>query len=329
MRTGTARRGKVSIDEPGRNGGTKMRYKARVGHGVRIVCAFLAAALLLTCCPLKSRAEIIDSRIWKGFVYTGYSSEEYEAKVEGRPVNKSDIRLEIVYYEGPKRELTIPTEIDGMKVVSVRSLKRARNLRTLHIPNGVKIDGALVSAPKLKNITVSKSNKRYSVKNNALLNKKGTVLLDYPGGRSILKIPNSVTRVGSFYQSRFKRIKWGKNVKKIGWNAFSENRGIQTLTIKGKVEVIGSGAFSDCKKLKKVVLGENVRKIEGGAFEDCYKLKSIYIYNRNCKISPPEVYDYGTYGLAFPEQATIYGWKGSTAEKFAEKYNIKFQELKE
>lgn len=306
-----------------------MTYKARTGHRVRMVCVFLAAALVLTCCPLESRAEIIETRTWNGFVYAGFQYEEYEAKEEGRPVDKSAIRLEILNYKGPKRELTIPTEIDGMKVERVRSLRRAKNLRTMHIPNGVEIDGVLESAPKLKKITVSKSNKRYSVKNNALLNKKGTVLLDYPGGYSTLRVPDSVTRIRNVKNSKFKRIKWGKNVRIIENSAFSGNYGVQTLTVKGKVEVIGCGAFMSCSDLKKVVLGKNVRKIENSAFAFCGKLKSVYIYNRNCKIAPPDDYDYDLFYLTIPRQATIYGWKGSTAEKFAEKYKIKFQELKE
>lgn len=308
-----------------------MRYKARTGYGVRVVCALLAAALLLTCCPLESRAEAPQTeRTWNGFVYDGYDEEEYYAERDGRPVNKSVIRLNIVNYKGTKRELTIPTEIDGMKVSRVISLRGAKNLRTLHIPNGVKVHEALSSASKLKKITVSKSNKRYSVKNNALLNKKGDVLMGYPGGYDILKIPDSVLRIGSELNAeKFRRIRWGKNVKIIGNAAFADNRRIQTLTVKGKVEVVGKYAFCDCKKLKKVVLGKNVRLLKRSAFEGCKKLKSIYIYNRNCKISPPDEYDYGIFGLAIPRTTTIYGWKGSPAEKFAEKYKIKFKELKE
>ena len=282
----------------------------------RIVCIILSVMLAAACLPLKSQAMIIDKRTWKGFVYTGPFDDESD---------KSEIQLEILNYKGTKREVTIPTEIDGMRVTAVYSLSRAKNLRTLHIPNGVEVHWALAKAPKLKKITVSKSNRRYSVKNNALLNKKGNVLLGYPGGYSTLKVPDSVTYInGEFYGSRFKRIKLGKNVKKIGGVTFAENKGLETLVLDKKVQIIEGDAFRSCKKLKKVVLGKSVRKIGYAAFDGCDKLKVIYIYNKNCKISKPDRWQ-----RTIPNGATIYGWKDSTAQKYAEKFHLKFVELKE
>ncbi len=290
---------------------------------IRTICIILVVMLAAACLPLESRAMLIDTREWNGFVYTGYEDEEYEAEMEGRPVDKSAIRLEIIYYEGKERELTIPTEIDGMKVTAVWSLSRAKNLRTLHIPDGVEVHKALADAPKLKKITVSKSNKRYSVKNNALLNKKGTVLMGYPGGYSTLKVPNGVTKIaGEFYLTRFKKIKVGKNLKIIGYHAFSENKGLETLVLDKKVQYIGDGAFGHCRKLRKVVLGKRVKRIGYAAFYGCDKLKSIYIYNKNCKICISK--DEQT----IPSRVTVYGWKDSTAQKYAEKFHLKFVELK-
>ncbi len=282
----------------------------------KAVCIMLAVVLAAACLPLESRAMIIDKRTWKGFVYTGPFDDECD---------KSEIKLEILNYKGTKREVTIPTEIDGMKVTAVYSLSKAKNLRTLHIPDGVEVHWALAKAPKLKKITVSKSNKRYSVKNNALLNKKGTVLLGYPGGYSTLKVPDSVTYInGEFYGSRFKRLKLGKNVKKIGSVTFTENKGLETLVLDKKVQIIEGEAFHNCKKLTKVVLGKSVRKVGYAAFDGCEKLKAIYIYNKNCKISKPDRWQ-----QTIPDGATIYGWKDSTAQKYAEKFHLQFVELKE
>ena len=283
---------------------------------IRAICIILSVMLAAACLPLKSSAMIIDKRTWKGFVYTGLFDDESD---------KTEIQLEILNYKGTKREITIPTEIDGMRVTAVYSLSRAKNLRTLHIPNGVEVHRALADAPKLKKITVSKSNRRYSVKNNALLNKKGNVLMGYPGGYSTLKVPDSVTKIGGgAYFSKFKKIKVGKNLKTIGYNAFLENNGLETLVLDKKVQYIGDCAFSDCKKLKKVVLGKSVRRVRFGAFNGCDKLKTIYIYNKNCKIDLNKDVD-----QAIPDGATIYGWKDSTAQKYAEKFHLQFVELKE
>ena len=282
---------------------------------IRTVCIVLAVMLAAACLPLESRAMIIDKRVWKGFVYTGFDDE----------CDKSEIKLEILNYKGTKREVTIPTEIDGMKVTAVYSLSRAKNLRTLHIPNGVEVHWALAKAPKLKKITVSKSNKRYSVKNNALLNKKGNVLMGYPGSYSMLKVPDSVTKIAGegLHFSKFKNIKLGKNLKTIDSNAFSENKGLEILVLDRKVQYLGACAFSDCKKLRKVVLGKWVKRIGYGAFHQCEKLEAIYIYNKKCKICTDK------YFQTIPAGATIYGWKDSTAQKYAEKFHLPFVELKE
>lgn len=313
----------VAEDRKGSESGEMSKKNGKVKHRMRLICVFLAVALVLLCCPLESRAEEDidpvenDIRTWKGFIYGCEGSLE------------DCSQLTIYNYKGSKRELTIPKEINGVKVKWVFSLSKAKNLRILHIPNGVQVHYALAKAPKLKKITVLKSNRRYSVKGNALLNKTGTVLMGYPGGYSTLKVPNGVTRIGSeICGERFKSIQWGKNLKYIGSGAFGDNRYIEKVVLKNKVEVIGSGAFNNCRKLKNVVLGKNVKVIGYMAFNGCDKLKSIYIYNSKCKIVPPDKYDYGTSNITIPRTTTIYGWKGSTAERFAKKYKIKFVELK-
>lgn len=291
-------------------------------HGIRAICMFLATVFMVVLFPVDSHAEIIDKRTWNGFVYTGFGSEEYMAEMEGRPVDKSVIRLEILNYVGDKKELTIPTKIDGMKVAEVVSLSRAKNLRTLHIPNGVKVHWALARAPKLKKITVLPSNRRYSVKNNALLNKKGTTLMGYPGGYSTLKVPDSVVRIDGNFNSKLKKIKLGKNVKKIEYYSFAENKSLEMLVLNRKMQCVGTGAFWECRKLKKVVLGKSVKRIDYAAFDGCSKLKDIYIYNKKCRIHMS-----GDDHLTIPKKAVIYGWKGSTAEKYAKKYGLKFKEI--
>ncbi len=301
----------------------------------RIICVFLAAALLAVCCPLEGLANQdyneaeTEVRTWNGFVYT------CDWGFDGK---KSEISLTILNYKGRKRELTIPKKIDGMKVGSVYSLSKAKNLRTLHIPNGVMFtSSALATAPKLKKITVSKSNRMYSVKNNALLNKKGSVLIDYPGGYSVLRVPGSVTRIGSsrlgygLWGSRLKSVRWGKNLKVLGQYAFTENNKLETITINGNVHTVGEGAFKGCKKLKKAVLGKNVKRVGIWAFSGCDNLKSVYIYNKNCKIEANEsMCEYGLEPdlIVSGKKTAIYGWKGSTAEKYAQKYGLTFKALK-
>ena len=129
--------------------------------------------------------------------------------------------------------------------------------------------------------------------------------------------------VGVFGGSRFKKIKLGKNVTKIKYMAFARNTGLETLVLDRKVQYIGEGAFKYSRNLKKVVLGKSVKRIGYDAFCRCRKLKKIYIYNKKCKIC--ELKDANVPYTTISRSATVYGWKGSTAERYAKKYGLKFK----
>lgn len=282
--------------------------------GVKVICCILMVIVMASGITMENKAEDDTEGKWNGFTYSGLYEEEFGTISHSRIV---------VSYEGGKRELTIPKKINGKRVVAVNSLYDAKNLRILHIPNGVDVHYALTYARKLKKITISKNNKKYKVKNNALLNKKGTILLGYPGGLRTVKIPDSVIRIASqsCEYANIEKIRWGKNTKIIGRSAFSGNKRLKELVIDKKVEVIESDAFSNCRNLKKVVLGPSVKKVEDSVFSGCKKLKSIYIYNEDCEIEIPII------GRTIPKGATIYGKKGSTAEKYAQKFKMKFKSI--
>lgn len=284
---------------------------------LKVVVCFILLLVMFGNLSVESNAEIISRRTWKGFVYTGFPEVPEE--------KKEDCRITILNYTGNKKELTIPTEIKGMKVVEVISLSKAKNLTTLHIPNGVEVRYAIGDAPKLKKITVQKNNSKYSVKNNLLLNKKGTVLLGCPGGYTTLKVPNSVKKIQSecCYGMKLKKIEFGKNVKRIDNVAFYECNNLKEITINKNVQTIGRHAFAYCKRLEKVVLKSNVKTIDDGAFAECNNLKEIYIYNKNCKISTKSYF----YDRVIPNGTTIYGKKNSTAEQYAKKFKLKFVEI--
>lgn len=279
--------------------------------GVKVICCFLMVIVIASGITMENKAEDDTEGKWNGFTYSGLYEEEFGTISHSRIV---------VSYEGGKRELTIPKKINGRRVVEVTGLYDAKNLRILHIPNGVDVSSALSSARKLKKIIISKNNKKYKVKNNVLLNKKGTVLLGYPGGYRTVKIPDSVIRIDeqACAYANFEKIRWGKNTKIIGSDAFSGNNKLKTIVINKKVEVIENYAFSSCRNLKKVVLGPGVKEVQFLAFFNCKKLKSVYVYNEDCEIDDSE---------AIPKGATIYGKKGSTAEKYAQKFKMKFKSI--
>ena len=66
-----------------------------------------------------------------------------------------------------------------------------------------------------------------------------------------------------------------QNVKSIGYKAFYECDGLESLTFHG--ESINTYAFYGCKKLTTLSLGENIETIGNGAFQDCSALTNVTI----------------------------------------------------
>lgn len=75
-----------------------------------------------------------------------------------------------------------------------------------------------------------------------------------------------------------KEVKLPKNLKEIGYDAFSYT-GLTQIYIPDSVKKIGSDAFASCKRLKKVHLGENVKEIKAMCFEQCTQLETINLEN--------------------------------------------------
>ena len=134
------------------------------------------------------------------------------------------------------------------------------------------------------------------------------------------------------------------NVKSISSMAFSNCDGLTSIIIPDSVTHIGTEAFRYCNNLNSIKLSESITSIDefmfwectnlstitipnsvesigNHAFADCKSLESITFKNPDCKI-----YDDKT---ALSTTATIYGYAGSTAQEYAEKYNRTFIALDE
>ena len=75
------------------------------------------------------------------------------------------------------------------------------------------------------------------------------------------------------------------------------------------------------EEIKSAILSYEVQNIGKNAFAACPVISDIIIYNKNCKI--------GNLEYLSPENITLHGYKGSTAEKAAQKYNFKFKKITE
>lgn len=110
-----------------------------------------------------------------------------------------------------------------------------------------------------------------------------------------------------------------ESVITIEVRAFCGCNNLQNITIPESVTNIEPEAFSDCYNLRNITIPESVANIGAEAFEHCRSLEKITVNNPNCIIADSE--------NTISDTATIYGYGGSTAEAYAQKYNRKFVEI--
>ena len=104
-------------------------------------------------------------------------------------------------------------------------------------------------------------------------------------------------------------------------NAFSDCESLTSIVIPSSVTSIGDWAFYDCISLTSIEIPSSVTSIGERAFYQCSKLASITILSRDV-----EIYDDSD---TISTTATIYGYAGSTAQAYAEKYGRAFVALPE
>ena len=138
-------------------------------------------------------------------------------------------------------------------------------------------------------------------------------------------IGNGVTYIGGyafFYCRSMKDVTIPGNVTSIRIGAFGLCEALTSLTIENGVKSIGDFAFDNCTSLQSVTLPASVNDVCAGAFMGCADLKSMIIQNPSCDIN-----DYYGAELGMPGTTVVYGYAGSTAQTYADKYGYQFESL--
>ena len=135
-------------------------------------------------------------------------------------------------------------------------------------------------------------------------------------------IPDGVTSISdsAFYNcTKLTEITIPNGVTNIGDYVFYSCDSLTSITIPDSVTSIGSSAFESCSSLTSITIPDSVTSIGAFAFDECSSLTSITLNNPNCEIynSPFTIHS----------SATIYGYEGSTAQAYAEKYDREFISL--
>ena len=234
---------------------------------------------------------------------------------------------------------------ETVKTLGYRSLAFT-DIESIDLPDSLIEIGSetFIGCTKLSNIVLGKN-----------LEKIGRAAFTNCESIDTIKIPESVTNIGFEVfdgtpllknQSGVKyadnwligcdtdltSVKIKDGTRGIVGDAFYDCGKITDIEIPDSVVSICYGAFGNCKGLKSVVVPKSVSFIDAYAFADCDALKDITINNPNCHICDEgqticNKYDYSNNTVTF--NGTIYSYKGSTAQAYAEKYGYKFEELKD
>ena len=152
----------------------------------------------------------------------------------------------------------------------------------------------------------------------------GITIKKYKGIKANVVIPDTiygrkVTHIGykAFYQCSITSVTIPDTVVIIGNSSFKECSSLTSVNISDSVSIIYSSAFSGCSNLTSVTIPDGVLDINYCTFEDCSSLTSVTI--------PESVYSISPSAFKNCSNLTIYGKKGSYAEKYAKDKYIPFK----
>ena len=216
------------------------------------------------------------------------------------------------YFDISLKDFSATHEYRAYSYVGISIFRNCTSLTNISIPNGFTAieDFAFRECKNLTNVKISDSVIKigwgafYNCENLKTINIPNSVksLRDYAfsGCKSLtgINIPNGVTSIGEcmFQQCLgLTNISLPNSVTNIDKFAFSGCENLTSITMPNNITSIGEKAFWYCRNLKEISLSGSVKNIAADAFEQCDNL-------------------------------TIYGEKGSAAEKYAKNNKIPFVE---
>lgn len=145
-----------------------------------------------------------------------------------------------------------------------------------------------------------------------------------------IKISDSINKLGEavfMYCENLSDVTLPKNIKTIPANLFCGCTNLTNVTIPTGVTKIDGGAFSETG-VADVVIPNTVTEIWYGVFSDCPNLKTVTIPSSVTFLGDDgngdELFVWDMEGEPLKNRITLYVEKGSYAEEYAKKENIKY-----
>ena len=195
----------------------------------------------------------------------------------------------------------------GTEVIADCAFSSCEKLVSVMLPETITSIGETLfyECPLIENIVVNGNGGVYSSEYGVLY--KGNSLAVYPQGKADVKfnIPAGTDSICDY--------------------AFLGNQNLKNVILPDSVKAIGNGAFSGCSALTSVTIGENVKSIGIYAFFNCLSLKSIKLSDTTTEIGDSAFgYYYENDTFKTVDGFTIYGNKGSEAERYANENGFSF-----
>ncbi len=320
--------------------------------------AFLVAmGMLCSAVPVNASAIEFDANsefayeIHYGYVeITGFASSDSEispsqiieipAKINGLPVT---VIGQSAFFGQKFSKIILP---DTLQIIQDKAFANNSSLKHISIPDSIVSLG--------ENIFQNCTNLETAILPDGLTEiPKRT--FEYCHSLQSVTIPQQVTTIGEYAFEEcwsFDEIVIPDSVTTLENYCFSHCHNMRKITIPDSVNFIGDGAFLNCKNLEKleipdnvtnipyvmgmftgikeITFSENVQKVDYFAVGYCENLKSVTFLNPNCQIVDDACVTFNLLrGVNFEFGGIIYGYEGSTAQKYAQKYGYEFRNIGE
>ena len=234
--------------------------------------------------------------------------------------------------------ITIP---ESTKNIGSSAFRSCTSLTTVTVPANVSYIGygAFSYCTSLKSINVRTANETYCSISGILYDKNMTEIMAFPAGLTVssFAVPSGISSIGeyAFEGAKISSVSIPSSVIVINDYAFSDCTNMSAVSMNVGLKTIGDQAFYNCPKLLNVTVPDGVLRIGNSAFAKSYENKSDSTRTFTIPTSVTAIAQYAFgYGLVSDEAAEngytvpnvlLRLYKGSNAEKYAQKYNYKYE----
>lgn len=217
-----------------------------------------------------------------------YHIEKRNSLFSYRFVGENEI--EVYQYDGCDKpsEMTIPSSVDGYKVVRIASdfsnSSRMENVTKVIIPACITEigDNAFGMCSGLTQFVVASDNPSYKSVGGVLYSADMKKLITYPAGitAKTVSVPIGVEELSGFSFAScvaIEKVELPSSVKTIGKGAFWGCSELRNINIPEGVSRINDNTFVECRNLQDITFPSSLRSIGYAAFYECDGLRRVQL----------------------------------------------------